>query len=86
MSGQDITNSLQDKKPAKKSEKVKDPANLISEKVKKSIMSLDPTFEMVSQLCKVKSREELRAERNNHKDYINNLHRQEIQSKTLAKN
>jgi hypothetical protein len=73
---QDISNISEDKKTVNKSDRIKVTSNLISEKVKKSIMSLDPMFEMISNLSKVKSKEELRVERNNHKTYINNLHRQ----------
>jgi len=46
---------------------------------------MDPSCEIIAQLRKVRSKEELRAERTNHKSYIDKLHRQEIQSRILAK-
>lgn len=62
------------------------PVNTLEDKVKKSIMSLDPSCEIIAQLRKVKSKEELRVEQANHKHYIDNLHRHEIQSRILATN
>jgi hypothetical protein len=48
-------------------------------------MSLDPSCEIIAQLRKVRSKEEIRVERANHKQYIDKLHRQEIQTRILAK-
>lgn len=48
-------------------------------------MSVDPSCEIIAQLRKVKSKEELKAERASHKLYIDKLHRQEIQTRILAK-